>query len=162
MTHINEQRLMELALGAITQSSEDAEHLRTCEQCRTALAAETDFSLTLQAIPVEPAPTFLAARIEEAYAVAMAQRAPSRAPVFALAVTLLALLPLSVVMIGHWTDVLASLSAIAVVARVFISLVVRQGWAPLMLAAHVAMLLSGTAIVMRLLRATTLATESTQ
>jgi hypothetical protein len=162
MAHLDDQRLMELALGAATQTCEDAAHLRECVQCREALAAEADFSTSLRAVPIEPAPPFLAPRIGAAYAEAMAQRAPSRAPLFAFAATLLVLAPLSLVMLGRWADVLASLWSMAVVTRVLTRLVVTHGSAPSMLAVQAVMLLGGTAVVMRLLRTTAPAPEATR
>ena len=162
MAHIDDQRLMELALGAVTQSPEDAAHLRECAQCRAALAAEADFSATLHSLPVEAPPPFLATRIDEAYVTAMGERASSRAPVISLAVTLLALVPLSLVVLGRWTDMLAGLWSMAVVTRVIASLVVTHGAAPPMLAVQAAMLLGGTAIVMRLLHTTALTSEATR
>ena len=158
MAHIDERRIMELALGAVSRSGEESLHLGSCAECRAALDAEADLSATLTAAPMVVPPVHLAEQINEALAAQFAARA-SRAPLVALAVTTALLAPLAVLLLGRWTELVARMGSCAVVMRVLTQLVFAHGSAPLVVTVQAAMLLGGLAVLTRLLRTTALVPE---
>jgi hypothetical protein len=156
MKHIDEQRLMELALGLAPVSAE-AEHMAECGECAAMLAREAEFSLMLSSMPLVAPPAGLMRQIEDAFVVRSA-----RAPAVALALTAVVLAPLTVMVLGRWTELLSNIGSFAIVVRALAGLVFEHGSTPVVLAVQAALLLGGLAVLARLLRATALAPEVMQ
>jgi hypothetical protein len=115
MSHIEEQRLMELAVAAAPDDTEAA-HLAACNVCAEAIAAEQGLTAWLATVPQPIAPEGFLACVTRAYSVEMSRRT-YRAPVLAFSGIAAMLLPLTVLALSAWTDILASLSSWAVAVR---------------------------------------------
>lgn len=115
MSHIDDQRLMELALAAAPDTRE-AEHLAACSLCAEALAAEQGLTAWLATVPQPAAPEDFLARVSSAYAARMS-RQTYRAPVLAFGGIAAMLLPLAVLALSAWTDIVARLSSWVVAVR---------------------------------------------
>jgi hypothetical protein len=155
MSHIDEQRLMELALGAVTATPGEEQHLAECGECASALATEHGMSEWLATVPQPMAPDDFVVRATYAYVAELGRRT-YRTPVLALSGIAAMLLPALILVASAWADTLARLSSWAVAVRalgdVFFSLV-RAAHAPglTLVAAQAVLLCVGIGVLGRLM-----------
>lgn len=115
MSHIDEQRIMELALGSEPNRGE-ADHLEACALCAEAFASEQGLTSWLATVPQPVAPEGFLERVTDAYATELGHKT-YRAPVLALGGIAAMLIPVTLLALSAWTDVLARLMSWAVAVK---------------------------------------------
>ena len=166
MSHIDDQRLMELAVAS-TPDDAEAAHLAACALCAGALAAEQGLTAWLATVQQPAAPEDFLARVTSAYAVEMSHQT-YRAPVLAFGGIAAMLLPLAVLALSAWTDIVAGVSSWAVAVRalgeVVLSLMraVSSPSSPglTLIAVQAALLIGGLSVLARLMWMTSPAQEA--
>ncbi len=168
MSHIDEQRLMELAMES-RPSDAEAAHLADCRLCAEALAAEQGLTAWLATVPQPAAPEAFVARVTDAYVMAMS-RQTYRTPVLAFGGIAAMLLPLAMLALSAWTDIVARLSSWAVAVRALgevASGLMRTVGSPsspglTLIAVQAALLVGGLSVLARLMWMTQPAREATR
>lgn len=156
--HIDEQRLMEIALGAVSSTDAEEQHLVDCQNCADILVAEQGLTNWLTTVPQPVAPDNFMMRLDQAF-VHHTRGQTERTPIYALMGVAALLLPALVVVASAWSDVLARLSSWVVALRALTEVgydVMHSAGSPqspglMLVAIQAAMLIAGVGVLTRLM-----------